>query len=212
VFDREAQKGLAANSQPFIFVTSFNYRTPRPTDGVMGALLGDWTFAGLLRYASGALIPVPGAQNQLNSLLFQNTRMNRVEGQPLFLKDPNCGCIDPRADFVLNPAAWADPAPGQFGTSAAYYDDYRWQTQVQENMSVGRRFPVGGTAFEVRAEFFNVFNRTYLGSPNNFNNNPLSTRIFNARGEPTGGFGYVNPTATPPQLPRSGQIVARFEF
>ena len=29
VFDREAQKGLAANSQPLIFVTSFNYRTPR---------------------------------------------------------------------------------------------------------------------------------------------------------------------------------------
>ena len=82
---------------------------------MLGALLGDWTVAGLLRYASGALIPVPGAQNNLVSLVFQNTRMNRVEGQPLFLKDPNCHCIDPRKDFVLNPAAWADPAPGQFG-------------------------------------------------------------------------------------------------
>ena len=41
--------------------------------------------------------------------------MNRVEGQPLFVKDPNCQCIDPRTDFVLNPAAWSDPAPGQFG-------------------------------------------------------------------------------------------------
>ena len=30
VFDRAAQKGLAANSQPYIFVTSFNYITPRP--------------------------------------------------------------------------------------------------------------------------------------------------------------------------------------
>jgi len=177
----------------------------------MGALLGDWTFAGLLRYASGALIGTPGAQNQLASLLFQNTRMNRVEGQPLFLKGPNCDCIDPRQDFVLNPAAWSDPAPGQFGTSAAYYDDYRWQTQVQENMSVGRRFSaVGTSAFEIRAEFFNIFNRTYLTNPSS--GNPLATRTFNALGEPTGGFGYVNPTATPPQLPRSGQIVARFEF
>jgi hypothetical protein len=210
VFDRAAQKGLAANSQPLIFVTSFNYRTPR-REGVVGTLLGDWTFAGLLRYASGALIGTPGAQNQLGSLLFQNTRMNRVEGQPLFLKDPNCDCIDPRMDFVLNPAAWSDPAPGQFGTSAAYYDDYRWQTQVQENMSVGRRFSaVGTSAFEIRAEFFNIFNRTYLVNPTS--GNPLATRTFNALGEPTGGFGYVNPTATPPQLPRSGQIVARFEF
>jgi hypothetical protein len=213
VFDRAAQKGLAANSQPFIFVTSFHYRTPRPTDGLMGAVLGDWTIAGLLRYASGELIPVPGAQNNLAALLFQNTRMNRVEGQPLFLKDPNCGCIDPRKDFVLNPAAWADPAPGQFGTSSAFYDDYRWQRQVTENMSVGRRFSAGGTAtVEIRAEFFNVFNRTYLGRLWTFNNNPLSTRTFNALGEPTGGFGYINPTATPPTLPRSGQIVARVEF
>ena len=36
VFDRAAQKGLAANSQPFIFVTSFNYITPRPQSKVAG--------------------------------------------------------------------------------------------------------------------------------------------------------------------------------
>ena len=37
--------------------------------------------------------------------------------------------------------------------------------------------------------------------PTDFNNNPLSTRTFNSRGEPTGGFGYINPTATPTILP-----------
>jgi hypothetical protein len=213
VFDRGAQKGLAANSQPFIFVTSFNYRTPRADHKWIGRLLGDWTIGGLLRYASGQLIPVPGSQNQLGALIFQNTRMNRVEGEPLFLEDPNCHCIDPRADFVLNPAAWRDAAPGTFGTSAAFYDDYRWQRQVTENMSVGRRFSISGrTFFEIRAEFFNLFNRTYLPLPTNFNNNPLSTRTFNSRGEPSGGFGYINPTSTPPSLPRNGQIVARFQF
>jgi hypothetical protein len=213
VFDRAAQKGLAANSQPYIFVTSFNYITPRPERKVLGALLGGWTVAGLLRYASGQLIPVPGAQNNLFSLVFQNTRMNRVEGQPLFVKDPNCHCIDPRADFVLNPAAWSDPAPGQFGTSKAFYDDYRWQRQVTENFSVGRRFSTKGqTFFEIRAEFFNLFNRNYLRMPTDFNNNPLSTRTFNSQGQPTGGFGYINPTATPNTLPRNGQIVARFQF
>jgi hypothetical protein len=213
VFDREAQKGLAANSQPFIFVTSFNYRTPRADNKWIGRLLGDWTVGGLLRYASGQLIPVPGSQNQLNSLIFQTTRMNRVPGVPLFLKDPNCHCIDPRADFVLNPAAWTDAAPGTFGTGAAFYDDYRWQRQLTENMSVGRRFSITGrTFFEIRAEFFNVFNRTSLVIPTNFNNNPLSTRTFNSRGEPSGGFGYINPTTTPPSLPRNGQIVARLQF
>ena len=115
---------------------------------------------------------------------------------------------------MLNPAAWADPAPGQFGTSAAFYDDYRWQHQVHREHE--HRPPLldrwAGRSFEIRAEFFNIFNRTYLRMPTDFNNNPLSTRTFNSRGEPTGGFGYINPTATPPQLPRNGQIVARFEF
>jgi hypothetical protein len=212
VFDREGQKGLAANSQPFIFVSSFNYLTPRLESRWGRALLSDWMIAGLFRYASGALIPVPGAQNGLFPLVFQNTRMNRVEGEPLFVKDPNCKCIDPRKDFVLNPAAWADPAPGQFGSSAAFYDDYRWQRQVTENMSVGRRFPFGRAFFEVRAEFFNIFNRTYLRMPTDFNNNPLSTRTFNSRGEPSGGFGFINPTSTPTGLPRNGQIVVRLQF
>ncbi len=80
-------------------------------------------------------------------------------------------------------------------------------------MSVGRRFSLKGRSFfEVRAEFFNIFNRTYLRMPTDFNNNPLSTRTFNSRGEPSNGFGYINPTATPNQLPRNGQIVARFQF
>ena len=70
----------------------------------------------------------------------------------------------------------------------------------------------GQTFFEIRAEFFNVLNRTYLRMPTDFNNNPLSTRTFNSRGEPTGGFGYINPTATPNVLPRNGQVVARFQF
>ena len=61
-----------------------------------------------------------------NSLVFRGgTNANRVPGEPLFLKDPNCGCFDPNKEFMLNPAAWTDPGPGQWGTAAAYYSDYR---------------------------------------------------------------------------------------
>jgi hypothetical protein len=142
-----------------------------------------------------------------------------VEGQPLFTKDPNCKCIDPRKDFVLNPAAWQDAPAGQFAYSSGFFNDYRWQTQVTENMSLGRRFPIKERfAFELRAEFFNVFNRLFLRMPTNFNNNPQATRTFNSAGEPNGGFGYINPTAGPvfqtsqSTFPRSGQVVLRIEF
>src|SRR5438876_135095 len=90
---------------------------------------------------------------------------DRVDGQPAFLKDPNCHCIDAQHEVVLNPKAWVDAAPGSFGTSAPYYDNYRWQRQPSEALSLGRNFRLaneGKVLFHIRAEFQNVFNRLFL--------------------------------------------------
>jgi hypothetical protein len=58
--------------------------------------------------------------------------MNRVAGEPLFLvPNLNCRCFDPGRTFVLNPKAWSDPADGQWGTSAAFYGDYRNRRQPE---------------------------------------------------------------------------------
>ena len=81
------------------------------TNAVARHVLSGWTVGGILRYASGKPIRTPQAQNNLSTLLFRGTNSNRVPGQPLFLKDPNCNCIDPNKDFILNPAAWSDPRP-----------------------------------------------------------------------------------------------------
>ncbi len=210
VFNRKAQKSLASSSQPHIFVSGFSYNTPRfgPNE-LVKQVLGNWTIGGLVRYASGSLIGVPGSNNNLGSLLYQGTRQNRVAGQPLFLKDPNCGCIDPRQSLVLNPAAWTNAAPGAFGASAGFYNDYRWQHQVSENLNFGRRFAIKEKmAFELRAEFFNIFNRLNLPSPSS--GNPTAAVTRNSVGELTGGFGFVNPNNVGGQ--RNGQIVARLQF
>jgi hypothetical protein len=138
---------------------------------------------------------------------------------PLFLKDLNCHCFDPNKDFVLNPAAWSDPPAGAWGTAAAYYSDYRFERRPQESLSLGKRFVIRERmAFSVRAEFFNVFNRMNV-LPNPTISNPQGTQSRNAAGVPTGGFGYINvgqittnnQNNTNP-APRTGQIVARFEF
>ena len=125
VFNRKNQKSIVNSSQPLIFVLGFNYETPRRSQNkFLRSALGSWTLSGILRYASGAPIPVPGSQNNLNTHMLQNTRMNRVSGEALFLKDLNCHCIDPNKELVLNPNAWSDPAAGEWGTSAAFYDDF----------------------------------------------------------------------------------------
>jgi Carboxypeptidase regulatory-like domain/TonB dependent receptor len=220
VFDRSIQKTLSSFSQPLVFVVAFNYRLPQlGSNRWMRLALGDWTISGNMKYASGIPIPVPIAQNNLNSLLFITntgpvgtgaTYANRVAGQPLFLKDLNCHCIDPNKDFVLNPNAWTQPAAGQFGVSAPFYGDYRYARAPSEQMSLGRIFRIReGMSLRIRAEFFNVFNRTYQSQP--VSTNSQQTQTHNALGLASGGFGFVTPGAV--LFPsRNGQIVARFEF
>ncbi len=210
VFNRQNQKSLTGSSQPLILVMGVNYETPRVgPNRLVRQALGGWTFGGILRYSSGSLIGVPGSRNNLAQLNYQNTRFNRVPGEPLFLKDPNCHCIDPNKELVLNPKAWSDAAAGEWGFSAPYYNDYRWQRSATEQASLGRSFRIRERMFfQVRAEFFNLFNRTFLPGPSS--GNPLQTPTYSSQSVPTGGFGYINATSTSGQ--RNGQLVARFQW
>src|SRR5262249_40009824 len=138
------------------------------------------------------------------------TLQNRNPGVPLFLNgiDPNCHCIDPTQQVVLNPAAWSDPPAGQFGGGAPYYNDYRWQRQPSGNFNIGRNFRLakeGKVNLNIRGEVSNVFNRLFLSSPTA--TNPSAPITCNNAGPGTGtrpapctsgtallsaGFGYVN--------------------
>jgi hypothetical protein len=175
-------------------------------------------------HASGKPIRVPAANNQLASHLFRGTFANRVNGQPLFLQDLNCHCFDPNKELALNPAAWTDPAQGTFGTSAAYYNDYREQRRPRESMSVARNFRLGARDrnmnLQVRAEFTNIFNRAFMQNPVDTNANAAvtcattgstATACTGGFERRTGGFGWIN-TATVAAAARSGQLVARFTF
>ena len=111
--------------------------------------------------------------------------------------------------MVLNPDAWVDAPAGQFAASPGFYNDYRWRRQVSENMSLGRRFTIKEKVkFDIRAEFFNLFNRINLQAPTS--GNPRATVTRNEVGELNGGFGFINPSNVVGQ--RNGQLVARIEF
>jgi len=249
VFNYAQNKQLNPFSRPLVSLISVNYRTPRmPGDSkamkALSWITKDWVWGTFLRYQSGALLPVPASNNNFLNQMARGasnnpaswgggaTYQNYVPGQPFFVSgiDPNCHCFDPTKQLVLNPAAWSDVGPGQYGGTAPFLNNYRWQRQPAESMSFGRLFPLakeGRVSLNVRIEFQNIFNRTFYQPPstNGFlptGLNPTAPVLYNNQfangqtGALSGGFGFVNSVnggpLGGPESPRSGQIVARFSF
>jgi hypothetical protein len=227
VFNRGQNKYLSSLDRPLVSNLTFTYIVPAPSftsNKIVKSVLRDWQLGALLIYSSGAPIAVPAAQTQLASYTFETASyFNRVPGQPLFLQDLNCHCFDPTKTLVLNPAAWAGPAPGTWGTSPAYYNDFRSQRHPTENFNVGRTFRFRESMnLSVRAEFINIFNRTVLPAPSSTNPLAPTTCYVSGVSGPAGacspstgayasGFGFESTTGAA-LTPRTGQIVARFRF
>jgi len=214
---RAIQKGLDSNDYPNIFVNAITYTTPKVTSNkLVRAVLGDWTWGATLRYASGGLIAAPQSQlSKWSTYTFASgTPMVRVPGAPLYLTDINCRCIDPNNinQRILNPAAWQDVAAGTISPGSGYYNDYRGPHQVNENMNFGRTFRIREKiTLNMRAEFFNVFNRVALGNPST--SNPTQTTTVNSATGAISGFGYYSIGNTSNfGGQRNGQLVARLRF
>src|SRR5579863_5123248 len=224
---------LDPTDQPLVSKISWAYTTPRwGSNKVVSQIVRDWQVTGFLQYASGTLFGIPAANtvgypSNLNTatiggLTFQPNANPQFEvpGQPLFLNNLNCHCFDPNKTFTLNPAAWANPGPGQFG-GAANTTKFSGERRPVENMGLARMFRIKERlTMNLLVEFVNIFNRTYLNNPSL--SNPQTAPVCQ---EPNGtngacsqpglqtvsGFGTINTTTTA-FPPRVGQIIARFQF
>jgi hypothetical protein len=235
VFNKDLDKQISSFSLPQMMVISFGYTTPKvPGDGTGLKALSwaarDWTISGVLRYQSGPILQSPDSANGLLANLQRGptnnpaiwgggyTFLNRVNGQPLFLVDPNSK-FDPTTALVLNPKAWVEPAYGTFGASAPYFQDFRWQRQPAESLALARTFRIKERAsFQIRGEFQNIFNRLYYSLPTNSGATTITSPTGHANslsGTPgllSSGFGFVPWVQGIGAQPRSGQLVARFQF
>ena len=230
-------KQLQTTDQPFLFNIAAVYTTPKAQflDKWKAAswIAKDWQIGVSATYGSGTLLTPP---NQTTTNNLGSSQMVRVAGEPLYLKDPNCHCINPWTDQILNPKAWtnvtATGAPdyttnnsggsltGVFGHSGLY-SDFRGPRRPIENFNFGRNFRIKERMnFQIRAEFTNALNRVFLGNPNSTTSPRLAVGK-NQAGQITSGFGTINATFAPngfatlagnPSLPRQGTIVARFTF
>jgi hypothetical protein len=202
-YNTKTLKELSALNIPQSMVISFSYTTPKINNGFLGDNVGgkaarwlgrDWTFSGVLRYQSGALMQSPASGNNLWNAMGigsgnqsgtfgngvsnfdgfggggSNALENVVPGQSCLSVNPNSH-FDPTKTLVLNPNRWVDQdtLPGQtetFGTAAAYYANCRWQRQPGESLSAGRIFRVKEKyQLLIQAQFFNVFNRVFYTAP-----------------------------------------------
>jgi len=231
VFNYGLNKEISGFSLPQELVISFSYTTPKlQADGAglkaLSWVARDWTVSGVLRYQSGQILQSPDSANGLLANLQRGpsnnpaiwgggyTFLNRVQGQPLFLVNPN-STFDPTTQLVMNPKAWVEPPYGTFGESAAYFNDFRWQRQPAEGMSLARTFRIKErTSLQVRAEFQNIFNRLFYSIPTDSGATTITTPTGHANpgGTLSSGFGFVPWLQGVGAQPRSGQLVARFTF
>jgi hypothetical protein len=238
IYNFPINKQLNQLTRPLAMIISGTYQTPgfaADSKGMkaLSQVVRGWQLGWLLRYQSAALIESPPSTNQLTNQLGRTTATanfdNYVPGVPRLLVDPNCGCFNPQTTIVLNTAAWTNPGPGQWGASAPFYNNYRWQRQPAESMSFGRNFRMGKEGrynLELRAEFQNIFNRLFLSPPATGSqgvpagqtatittvpviSNNLSTGFTNVY---SAGYGYIATINGVGAQPRSGQAVLRVTF
>ncbi len=232
VQNRGLAKSRANTDQPLVTRIGFTYTVPQFewAPKALAIVASDWMFNGFLYYASGTPLAAPTAnttgyasglaQATSANLTFQTASHQYRTGEPLYLTDLNCHCFDPNKDFVLNPAAWQNPQPGDFG-GPTYTNDFRGQRRPVENLALGRLFRFGETVnLQIRMELNNVFNRTYPNNPSL--TNPQRPGVCRLPDGGTGacsqpglqivsGFGSISASRTA-YPPRAGQIVARFTF
>jgi hypothetical protein len=194
------------------------YVTPRTSffNKLENELIKDWQIGAFAAYQSGQFLTPPS--NTITNFL--SSEEYRVPGQPLYSVNLNDHSqINPYTQQVLNPNAWTPAPAGAVGPAiGTLYADFRGPRRPVENANVGRNFRVTEKySLQIRAEFTNIFNRTFLPSPVT-NVAPQVPLTRNNLGQYTNGFGVINATAAINTVPtlngasRAGTLIARFTF
>ncbi len=234
VQNRGLAKSIDYLDQPFVTRIGITYTLPKWGPKALSYVVRDWMVNAFGYYASGIPLAPPVATTAgyptslslatISNLTFQPGQYQlEVPGVPLYTHNLNCHCFDPNTTVALNPAAWTNPAPGQYG-GAAFYNNFRGERRPVENLGIGRQFRLRERmSLTVRAEFNNIFNRTYLNNPTTTGVGispetpptcklPTGANGACAAGEQVvSGFGSIS-TSTTLAAPRTGQLVAQFVF
>jgi hypothetical protein len=187
-------RSLSAFDVTHNFVFSYNWALPfdRAFAGAPKRLTQGWNLTGITRFTGGLPIAIRQAGD---ASLFgsSNTDVPDLVG-PIHITDPRT--VDANGNHIFfNRDAFASGPAGAFGNSSRQF----FHGPGIDNFDVGlmkRTAITESMAFEIRAEFFNVFNHTQFTNPSG---------TFNNNGDQMG-------VVTLARDPRIGQVSAKFYF
>jgi hypothetical protein len=182
--DFRKTRSLAAFDVTHNFVVSYIWSLPfdRLFTRAPRRLTQGWTFNGITRFTGG--LPVGLSESDDQSLTGSpNTDTPDLVGRVVRVNprdaNPNCPSPDGKGCFFL-PGAFAPSGFGQFGTSSRQF--FHGPGLNNTDFGLSKRTSITeATGFEIRAEFFNIFNHAQFYNPAGDVNDSLFGQVTSAR-------------------------------
>jgi outer membrane receptor protein involved in Fe transport len=160
-FDRRSCRSIEPQDVTHTFVLSTVYEIPigqgqrfLSSGGILSNILGGFQINGILSLRSGLPLVVRGANNG-------------VADRPNLVGDPALPSDERTPARWFNTSAFAAPAPFTFGDTPRALSNPRGPGFAAVDFSLSKNVIFSSaTRFQLRAEFFNLFNRVNLNQPN----------------------------------------------
>ena len=163
-YNRALERDYSTGDIPHVLVASTVWELPAGRNrahtpkGWLGAVVNDWTLAGLVTLESGVPVAVT-----------QTTNFNAFAGfgiqRPNLVGNPELPADQRTPDHWFNTSAFAI-AP-MFTLGSASRNPVRGPAYRDVDLALSRRVPLSsGVALELRVEMFNVLNTPPFGAPN----------------------------------------------
>jgi hypothetical protein len=164
-YDSSLEKSLMSNDIPRSLVASYVYELPvgkgkklAPSNKVVNAAIGGWQVSGISSFKDGFPLSITAAVNNTNS--FGGNQ------RPNLLGNPNLTSGQTIYQW-FNVAQFAQPAPFTFGNVPRTMGYLRSQGTINTDATLQKYWQLWNetTRLQLRAEFYNLFNRTQFFAP-----------------------------------------------
>jgi Carboxypeptidase regulatory-like domain len=201
-YNLQLEKAPVNYNQPQVFKAYVNYqlplgrgqallsKAPRAVDTVVGG----WAMAWIMNYASGTPLsfaaPSPLATGWNGATNRDNIAAGNMHNSAFDRTVFNYANTSSPTDTYLNKSLFSAPAPLTLGTSAPAYTSILGFGTISENVSLSKNLKIKERfKWQLRIEFYDVFNRHQLSGINTTITSPLFGQVTNVTGNRTSQIG-----------------------